>query len=227
MMTLGLCASMAVPSIGQTTHYASGVDLYRQGKFQEALTELQLAAEEDTTSALLFFVLGLTQKKLKAYDAAIVSYKRVIQIDPEYVKAYAAMGDLFFERGDMALARESYGEAIEVDPTFRTGYRQLSAVHLKTALDLYKRGKFEEAAEEFLQATTFDSSRASTFFNLGASYRQLSRWDQAARAYGRALEIDSTYVDAYLSLGDMQTNLDQREDALKSGLSLTTGLIPG
>lgn len=216
VLTMGMYANTGAQSGRQSAHYRSGVELYRQHKFREALEELRLAVEEDSTDALVFFTMGLAHKNLKEYDAALASYERTLRIAPEYVKAYAAMGDMFFLKRDMERARQSYLEAVKVDPTFEAGYRKLSAVHVKIALDLYQRGKFEKAAMAFQKAASFDSSRASTFFNLGATYKKLKRWERAAHAYRQALDVDPTYVEAYLGLGDVQVNMEQHDQARQS-----------
>ncbi len=71
----------------------------KAGKDKEALANLDLAIKNDPNNQTLHFALGTIYDKLEQYDNAEASYKKAIEIKPDYFDALYNLGALFFNKG--------------------------------------------------------------------------------------------------------------------------------
>jgi FkbM family methyltransferase len=76
-------------------------------------------------------------------DAAIDSYKRAINIKPDYAEAYSNKGVALTKKGDLEAAIDSYKQAINIKPDHAEAYSNMGAAlekqdKLEEAIDLYK-----------------------------------------------------------------------------------------
>ncbi len=76
------------------------LDYYLQsGKNQEALTNLNLAIEKDPNNHLLHYAQGTILDKMGENDKAEASYKKAIELSPEYFDANYNLGAMYFNKG--------------------------------------------------------------------------------------------------------------------------------
>ncbi|MCC6749443.1 MAG: tetratricopeptide repeat protein [Deltaproteobacteria bacterium] len=78
-----------------------------------ALLQGQIAATQDTTELLPLYVeLGrLLLEQLQQRQKGIACLRRVLEIDPYHVFALVTLGDLYFERHELAKAESAYSQA--------------------------------------------------------------------------------------------------------------------
>ena len=75
-------------------------------------------------------------ERLRKYDAALHYYQKVIELDPNYAKAYMGMGDMYRELGQLDKAIGSYEKGLSLDPDNVWARRSL-----KKARSLYQLNK--------------------------------------------------------------------------------------
>lgn len=100
---------------------------------------------------------------------------------------------------------------------------QLDArAHLEQGKNLSKKDRDEEAAAEFLQATTLDPELAEGYFRLGLTYDALGERNRAEEVYKKAVESYKKFLtnnqkdaEAYYDLGQTYSNLHRYEDAVR------------
>jgi tetratricopeptide (TPR) repeat protein len=69
------------------------------GKDKEALANCELAIKADPTNAILYFAQGTVQDKLEMFALAEASYKKAIELKPDYFDACYNLGALYFNQG--------------------------------------------------------------------------------------------------------------------------------
>ena len=62
------------------------------------------------------FQQGYGQLQNREYDAAIETFKKAIQIDPNLAPAYCRLGQLYYRRANLKEAEQALQTAIEIDP---------------------------------------------------------------------------------------------------------------
>src|SRR5215470_10735158 len=73
--------------------------------------------------------------------------------------------------------------------------------YLDRGLDLYAKGEFDKAIDDFDVAITFDPAYSAAYYNRGNARRAMQDWDGAASDYGRAIEINPRFFQAYANRG--------------------------
>ena len=90
---------------------------FRREEFSKAITEYRLASSIDTTDATNWFNLGLAYEKVGDLNPAILSYNKVIQLDPENPKPHERLGWIYYGKKLYKGARDQFRLALELDPT--------------------------------------------------------------------------------------------------------------
>ncbi len=127
-----------------------------------------VALEEDPSSA----------------EEAIASYRKVLELDPEYAPAHINLGTLFYNQSDYELAEEHYRKAIEADPRYALAYFDLGNV-------LDETQRLEEAIVAYKAALQLAPTYADAHYNLALAYER-SRQPRLALKHWRAyLKLDA------------------------------------
>jgi serine/threonine-protein kinase len=202
---------------------ARGYIYRRQGKWEEAIANLQRAAELDPRDAHIFFELGATHRALRRYDEAERYYDKALAIEPEYEGVvYGRAQNSYRRDGDLEPLRayvSAYPEAhlrrwsVEVlNRNYPAALAALSQVEDETIISqheydppsLYSGLTHIYAGQPELARAAFDSARVS----YEAAVSELP--DDAVRHWGLGL--------AYAGLG-------MEEDAVREG-QMAVDLMP-
>jgi serine/threonine protein kinase/tetratricopeptide (TPR) repeat protein len=99
------------PKNSETFEYTAYVNR-RQGKLNEAVTNLKKALEIDPRSNLIAFNLGGTYALMRDYTEAVFFYNKAISLSPDYVRAYSWKTRLYLNgEGNTKKARAVLEEA--------------------------------------------------------------------------------------------------------------------
>jgi lipopolysaccharide biosynthesis regulator YciM len=115
-------------------------------------------------------------------DEAIASFRRALEIDPQYAQAHANLGDALLALGELAEAAASYRRAIELDPRTANTHNNLGKA-------LILQGNWDEAIQSFRRVLEIDARHAPAYINLGIALDALGRTDEALEANRQAAEL--------------------------------------
>jgi tetratricopeptide (TPR) repeat protein len=131
----------------------------------------------------------------KNYSAAVVSFRRAAELDPNQHVVWAHMGDAYLALNQASEAIGAYERAVAIKPD-DAGY------HNNYSIALARASRIDQAAQELEAAARLDPVNAGKYFyNLGAVLVNTGKNQQAETAFRRATEIDPKYADAYYQLG--------------------------
>lgn len=87
---------------------------------------------------------GISNYKSGEYDRAILDFKKIIEIEPEYAKAYYNLGLTYYRNKDLNNAKNSFKQAISIEKNYIQAIYALAIVHEKLgesdkAVTLYKK----------------------------------------------------------------------------------------
>ena len=81
-----------VLSFGQSSSVTQGVELFRQGRYEEALKYFKTSERSQLPNAVIENLLGITETKLGNIDDANMHYKSAIRIAPNMSAPYKNLG---------------------------------------------------------------------------------------------------------------------------------------
>lgn len=106
-----------------------------------------------------------------------------------------------FAQALQALKNHRDDDALRILTGLTRKYTNLAGPFTNLGLLYIREGKFKEAKQALLQATTIKPTDAVAFNHLGVAYRELGEFKQAQQAYEQALKLKPDYADAHLNLG--------------------------
>jgi len=119
-----------------------GIDLYRAGRYQDALKEFKDAIDRDPKNAALYNNYGLACMALGKKNEAEASYEKALELAPGYPEAlnnYGALKDL---RADHGGAVKLYEKALSIRPDY-------IEAHLNIAIALEKLERYGQALTHY------------------------------------------------------------------------------
>jgi serine/threonine-protein kinase len=99
-----------------TLHQWHGESLQAQGRFKEALTEIQRAHELDPLSLIINSVYGAILDCTGRGEEAIQQLRRTIELDPSFSVAPFILGQVLEKKEDLKGAAREYEKAIAMYP---------------------------------------------------------------------------------------------------------------
>jgi serine/threonine-protein kinase len=177
-----------------TAHHWYALMLSKLGRFDEALTEIRIAAELDPLSPMISTNVGWLHSLARDYEAAVEQLTRTVQREPDFYYANILLGDALaeLERFPEAIAASRRGAELAPLPN----------VELWLARVYARAGRRAEALRIVEERSQGDPTRiALVFLALGES-------QQAFQFLERAFEVDSPFLDEF--------KVEPRYDPLRS-----------
>ncbi len=181
------------PTAPQIT-YLLAVALRETKDYQRAVATFEEALHEDEAqgsqmaNGRFYFEYGAAAERAGLYDKAADLFKQSMQLDPgEEAEAANYLGFMWADQGTHLDEAESYiKKALATDPE--------NGAYLDSLgwLD-YRRGKFEQALAELLNAVQALKTEDPTVFeHLGDTYQKLNQLPQALQSWQKSLVLDPT-----------------------------------
>lgn len=177
----------AMPANAQALHFL-GVCRHQQGDFAGALQVLDQALQVDAAQAQIHVSRGNVLRELQQLPAAIDSYGRALQLEPQLDIAQFNLGTALEESGRHAEAIACYDRILARQPNF--------AAQLGRANSLLALGRAEEAIAAYLAAARSEPDNIDLHVNLGAALFQRQRNEEALVWLERALLLQPGHPGA-------------------------------
>jgi tetratricopeptide (TPR) repeat protein len=190
--------------------YASGYAYAVRGDaegYEQARARFQQATELDPAFTLAFFSLGGVLYQLRRLDDALVAYENCVRLDPTYVSAHYARGEIYRAKSEWTPALESYDLAIA------NATQDWARPHFGRAVVFAAQGYDTEADIEFTNALRLDPSFAATYYQLGQLRVRQGRFAEALDLYRLGAEKGAPSGDDLRNLGSLLLSKAQYADA--------------
>jgi tetratricopeptide (TPR) repeat protein len=158
-----------------TIFYATGRPAEAEECFQDYLQERKTAEAYTLLAGAQF-----SQKKL---DAAYVSAKKAVELDPRHAKAYTAVGMIYSELKDWTHADAAFREALRLDDGDASAWYLLGRSRLA-------RNEFEGARQGFEASLKLNPQSIRAYENLGLTLELLGKSGDADKILSRGTEIN-------------------------------------
>jgi len=172
-------------------------------------TEEQAALNEHATSlpeAFQYYVQGIGylrygHREPEALTSAETLLNHALKLDPNFGRAEAALGEVYWRRYDLtkqkhwvAPAQQACDKAIQLGNAGAEGHICLGLLDNTT-------GQYEKAVEQFQQAAQLEPANDQAYVNLAAAYEHLNQPDKAEETYKRVIAVRPQESSGYSYLG--------------------------
>jgi tetratricopeptide (TPR) repeat protein len=184
---------------------------------------------------------GITYRRTKHYEKALVACERALRLDRNYARAHRNKGDTLYELERYTEAVNAYTLALDLDPTSARTHQNMANTlyHLgqhNTSLDAYDRAlqlaatptsrlwrgkgdalfylrRYKEALQAYEQAVRLEPDSADTYYNKGNALLCLECYQEAIVAYEQAIQLQPTFALSYNNKGRALFYLGRYEEA--------------
>jgi tetratricopeptide (TPR) repeat protein len=231
-----------VPSRGPECWLLYGTLLAQEGKYEDAIAAFKHVNAFYSRADWAGFNLALCLEKLGRRDEALVEFKRVLALKPDYGKAWLALGQLYEEMGRTNDAEQCYNTALtnrvnQADDLARLArfcasrrWFGLAVTNYAAAIELSPSdpglrmeagqalavlGRHDEAARQYQAATELVPDQAQPHMQLGFELGRLRKPALAEQEFRQVLRLDPNLIDARVALGVALYEQEKLDDALK------------
>ncbi len=182
-----------------------GESLASVGKFDKPLEE----ATTTSLEALQAFTQGTRVRSEKGDPDSLSYFKRAVELDPNFARAYATLGTVYGNLGQVSLAIENMKKAYELRERVSEREKFYISAHY-----------FDTATGELAKAIPFYEQWAQSYprndiphINLAVIYGALGQPEKAANEFREALRLEPGNVTNYGNLAGTYLNLDRLDEA--------------
>ena len=122
------------------------------------------------------------------------TYRRVIELRPQYWAGYNWLGAFYFNQMEYPKAAEMFSKVVALVPDSFHGYDNLGAAYLG-------EGQYSQAIETFKRSISIRPT-AYAYSNIGTAYFYMHRFDDAAINYEQSLKLDEGDFDVWWNLAE-------------------------
>ncbi len=156
-----------------------------------------------------YFTQGVNFYYKDKYELALQSFKKAIEIEPDYVEAWMNKGVALNKIGLHAKALIALKKAIELAPNYAEAW-------LNKGVALDKLGLHVDALKTIDKAIELKPDCSKAWYNKGVELEKLSHHKEALKTFERTIELDHNYTKAWYNKGVALAKLNLHEKALKA-----------
>ncbi|MEA5596095.1 tetratricopeptide repeat protein [Rivularia sp. UHCC 0363] len=147
--------------------------------------------------------------ELQRYQDALTSYKKAIEIQPEYAKAWNGQAKTLYELKSYQEALSAYDKAIQIQPNYQESWSG-------RGFALNKLQRYQEAINSFDKALKLQSEAPEVWNAKGEALSNLKRYDEAIKSYDKSIELQPESEPAWNNKAWALYNLKRYQDALST-----------
>jgi tetratricopeptide (TPR) repeat protein len=182
-----------------------GQRAFQQGNYERALAFLDSVETAEPRAPVVHFNRGRVYTALNRIEAARTSYRRAIELDPQYPEARQRLGDIEYQRGAVQKALALYREEEQIDPT--------SQLYVNMGLIYTRLGKVDSARMAYDKAVALDSTDANAHMMYGQFLEETGDLEAALTHSRAALSIEPDRPNYQFAVGSQLFQLGRLEDA--------------
>jgi tetratricopeptide (TPR) repeat protein len=130
-------------------------------------------------------------------DAAVGSYRRALELRPDFTAAWNNLGTALQDQGDLEQAAGCFQRALALSPGYADAHYNLGRVrHLQS--------RVAEAIDHYAMALAADPRHPKAHNNMGKALQDSREPDRAEESYRRALAVAPEYPEARFNLATVQ-----------------------
>jgi tetratricopeptide (TPR) repeat protein len=159
-----------------------GAALRYQGRFPDALVELQEALRLDPGSARAHAGMGMLRRAERNLPAAIAAYREALRLDPDLIDAHNELAVSLANSGRLEEAAMEFRAITRIDPDSTIGFYNLAYALADLDRDV-------ESAAALREVIRINPDHYNARFNLGELFRLEGKYDDSAAQFREYLRL--------------------------------------
>ncbi len=193
--------------------------------------ERQETASVDAYESYARGMMNLRQATRDSIDRAIAAFEDATRHDPEYARAWAALGGAYGLKANFLSIPDMLNEAVEIERRALTIDPELADAHMWLGSSLLALGRVDEALLELREALKLDPENGQAYQSLARAF-WVGRGDFAAAIplFERAMELNPEAGYSYLQLSMLlawEGQLDRAGEVAARAVELQEQFISG
>lgn len=162
---------------------------------------------KELTASLVHDSIKTPVEQERAYNEAITSANRALQIIDGYVEPYYLLGQL-------AGYKKNYAGSIEYYKKVMARNNQYLYMYNNLGTNYYRLNQLDSALKYLNIAIKMQPDYAEAYSNLGAVYTARGMPKEAVDSYSKAIELAPGFYDAYINMGNCYGIMKEYDKAL-------------
>tara|TARA_R110002072_G_scaffold59041_1_gene150450 strand:- start:1211 stop:2071 length:861 start_codon:yes stop_codon:yes gene_type:complete len=160
-----------------------GIARAELGQLEAALSDLQHAAGEMPDDVLTYLNMGFVYQQMERHADAVVSYDRIVRLEPEWVGAWLNRSSALLDAGMPAAAVADARQAVELEPENGSSLNML-------CWTLIQDGRADTALPLCEEAVAIEPDTGAIVHSHATALEAVGRLDEAQALYQRAHQLD-------------------------------------
>ena len=197
-----------VLSFGQTSSLTQGVELFRQGKYEDALKHFKASERSQLPNAVIENLLGITETKLGNIDDANMHYKSAIRIAPSMAAPYKNLGFNDLNAKQYKAAEYELKTALALAPSDPFVHYYLAMLYLATSRE-------QQATEQLGPAMSLVENDPVTAIQMIKACIQMNLIDESTSLIGSLEKRSEIFSAEEYQLATLMTAKHLYPEAVK------------
>ena len=171
------------PSESLNPEVTEGIELYNQGKYDDAIKHFDQAIREHHHDVAAIIWRGTAYYSKGFYDLAIADFTKAIKEDPDDPAAYVWRGSAYYSKGLYDKAIADFTKAIKEDPHHANAYGWRGTSY-------YHKGLYKEAIADYERHLVNNPNDVWVLWFQGSAFLKTGVPDRARANVKRLIELD-------------------------------------
>jgi protein O-mannosyl-transferase len=195
-LALALLVTSTALSMRQLPIWRNGESLWKQ------------AMTESPALPMPYANLGVVLEDKGQPDAAIVQYRKALDLVPGYADALYNIGVAYETKAQPDSAEYYYIRAIAADTLYDDAFINLGNMYVRT-------GKLDKAIELFQHAVRIKPADPDPYYNMGIAYYTKGDIEKALDNFQNALKCSPSYAKAFYNIGAIYLSYGASDPAME------------
>lgn len=188
----------AIAPLDERSRFTLAMAYVKLNRRDWARPELEKLATAQPRNPLYIYWLGRLDYDARNYTLAIDSLQKVIELDPNMMRAYDSLGLCYDYLGKFDEAVKVYNRAVELN---RLQRKPSPWPHLDLAVSLISLNRLSEAEKNLREAIGYDPRLPQAHYQLGRLLEMQGQYEASTQFLGQAAALDPAYPEPHYLLG--------------------------
>jgi len=185
------------------------INLYKQGQFSFAVEQAQILTKQYPDNFMIWNILGASAAQIDMNEEAIIAFKKVIFLNPNYANAHYNMGNILRNLGNYHEAIDAFKKAVFIQPDHAKAYGNMGVA-------LHNQGRLDDAIDAYKKSISLKPDFAETYSNMGNVLLAQGRLDEAIEVLEKSISLNPNLIEAYINMGNVLSDQDKMHEAIEA-----------